>query len=398
MIRKDQALFYGIYLNTNLPYIFLFMSQIWNVADALRDISIGNRLGCISSTPLAGGTGISGTSAPPPVGVELCPLRDLAVRMSYLLLREKARKAVTDMEVFERSHSSNGRHISLPTGHVQNDSTHSHCHSSSPFFTPLSDKSEKLSAGIAEGRAVPTPGTGSPHRLPRTPQLISKSHVCHVMLVILDAPSITASDKERDRPVSGGKASATLAAKEKIQVEKRVTAFAVSMWGNVSVHVTQSQRMRGYHAGLQTHPEAVIVIACELPFHLMRDLGSIVMRISSASLPLSQTHSHSITPPSTLMSSFYSSPAAMSFKRILKAVVNELSHVSTSYPHSHSSQAIKNPLSGAAATNTSHTLLTAQSPTLSAAVAPPKNAFLYSITDDKFDFISYSPSALARSN
>jgi hypothetical protein len=375
------------------------MWQIWNVTEAFRDI-VTSRAGSISSTPLSGSTGISSTSAHSPAGVEICPLRDLAVRLSYLMLREKAKKAVADMEIFERYHSSSGRHTSLPAGHVQNDSTHSlsHIHSSSPFFNPLSDKAEKLSAGINEGRSAPAQSTGSPHRAPRTPQLPSKSHVCHVMLVILDAPSISASDKERDRPVSGGKASATLAAKEKIQVEKRVTAFAVSMWGNVSVHVTQSQRMRGYHAGLQTHPEAAIVIACELPFHLMRDLGSIVMRISSLCLPLSQAHSNSITPPGTLMSSFFSSPAALPFKRFLKAVVTELSHVSTSYPHSHSSQATKNPLSGAAATNASHTLLTAQSPTLSAAISPPKSAFLYSITDDKFDFISYSPSALARSH
>jgi hypothetical protein len=373
--------------------------QIWNVAEAFRDTAT-SRAGIMSSTQLSGSTGIGGTTAPPPAGVEICPLRDLAVRLSYLLLREKARKAVAEMEMFERYHSSSGRHASLPAGLVPNDSTHSHTHSSSPFFSTSSDKSEKLSAGIAEGRAAPATSTGSPHRAPRTPQLPSKPHVYHIMLVILDAPSITASDKERDRPVSGGKASATLAAKEKIQVEKRVTAFAVSMWGNVSVHVTQSQRMRGYHTGLQTHPEAAIVIACELPFHLMRDLGSIVMRISSASLPLSQAHSNSITPPSTLISSFYSSPAALPFKRLLKAAVTELSHVSTSYSHSHShsSQAIKNPLSGTAATSASHTLLTAQSPTLSAAIAPPKSAFLYSITDDKFDFISYSPSALARSN
>lgn len=376
------------------------MLQIWNVAEAFKDLSYTTiRAGGVPSAPLTNGASGSGVGASTPVGVQLCPLRDLSVRVRHLLLRERARRALNDVETFERHHWSDGKCTSVPPGIIQSDCMHSH--STSSFFMSPSIKSEKLSAGIAEGRVAAMSSTGSPHRLPRAPQVSLKSHVCHVMLVILDAPSITASDKERDRPISGGKASATLAAKEKIQVEKRVTAFAVDMWGVVSVHVTQSQRMRGHHAGAQTHLDGVIVIACELPFHLMRDLGSIVMRVSSLSTPLSQTHSHSIAPPSNLISSFYSSPAASPFKRFLKAVVSELSHVSVSHSHSHShpSQAFRNQLSGATAASASafHSLSTVQSPTLPAANCPPRDAFLYSITDDKFDFISYSPTALARS-
>lgn len=295
------------------------------------------------------------------------------------MLSEKARKAEIDFAEYQRLNDTTKCAL-LPNRYTHGDAPYGHLYSNS-----MPDKTEKSTAASTE-RTAPTPGTNG---APQGPRVQTR----HVILVILDTPNLAASDKERDRPVSGGKALVTQAAKEKVQIEKRVTAFASSMWGSVTLFVTHSQRMRSNHTNIQGQGqgqglESITVVACELPFYTVRDLGSVISRINTSTLPL-PLHSHSIAPASTLIGSFLSSASAAPYKKYLKSVLAELSCMAPSPPQSVKSTASGPPSTGAAATSGLQTN-TPQQQNLS------KDIFLYSISDDKFDFISYSPTALAR--
>lgn len=352
--------------------------QIINIKQAYRDT---NR---ISASARAANVSLSASSSHSAstvansisVGTESCFFEDLSVRLRSAMLSEKARKAETDLTDYQRNNSNPSKNTLLPS---RGDVPYSHTYSNS-----MPDKTEKSTTAPTD-RSTPTPGTNG---IPQGPRAQTR----HVVLVILDTPSLAASDKERDRPVSGGKALVTQAAKEKVQIEKRVTAFACSMWGSVTLYVTHSQRMRSNHPNIQGQGqgqglESVTVVACELPFHIVRDLGSVIARIST-STPLVSLHSNSISPAGTLIGTFLSSASAAPYKKYLKTVLSELSCMAISL------QSVKSTASGllftgAAATSGLQTHTAIQQNLT-------KDVFLYSISDDKFDFISYSPTTLAR--
>ena len=345
--------------------------------------------------------------------VENCPLRDISYRMKQLILREKLMKAEHDVRDFERlggSRNSNST-ISLGTSSCANINPYGltgelmHCfsHTNSGTFSNSTavlergDRSGSFGSYDAVNRsnaAVTTNNTNPPSRLQHI-----KSTAQSVSLIILDNQSISVSDKERDRVVSGGKALATLAAKEKVQIEKKVLIFANSMWTNCVVNTIPSQRIRGNHTATPMSLEASVVLACELPFHLVRDLGSIILKISasfysSLNLPpttansnsnsISNTNSNSFKNVNTSsLEIFYSLPTSLPYKKILKATITELSHFTV--------LSSRNLYPGSVlASSVSYTV-----PNINIQ-NHNRDVFLYSIGDDKYDLISYSPLALSR--
>ena len=355
--------------------------QIINIKQAYRDtnrISASARAANISLSASSSHSASTVTNSVP-LGTESCFFEDLSVRLRSAMLSEKARKAETDLTDYQRNNSNPSKNTLLPSRYTQGDVPYSHTYSNS-----MPDKIEKSTVASTD-RSAPTPGTNG---IPQGPRAQTR----HVVLVILDTPSLAASDKERDRPVSGGKALVTQAAKEKVQIEKRVTAFACSMWGSVTLYVTHSQRMRSNHPNIQGQGqgqglESVTVVACELPFYIVRDLGSVIARIST-STPILSLHSNSISPAGTLFGTFLSSASAAPYKKYLKTVLAELSCMALSL-QTVKSTASGLPSTGAAATSGLQTHTPSQQNLT-------KDVFLYSISDDKFDFISYSPTALAR--
>lgn len=348
--------------------------QIINIKQAYRDtnrISASARAANISLSASSSHSASTVTNSIP-LGMESCIFEDLSARLRSAMLSEKARKAETDLTDYQRSNSNPNKNTSLPS---RTDIPYNHTYSNS-----MPDKIEKSTVASTD-RSAPTPGTNS---IPQGP----RSQTRHVVLVILDTPSLAASDRERDRPVSGGKALVTQAAKEKIQIEKRVTAFACSMWGSVTLYVTHSQRMRSNHPNIQGQGlESVTVVACELPFYIVRDLGSVIARVST-STPLLSLQSHTISPAGTLIGTLLSSASAAPYKKYLKTVLAELSCMALSL------QTVKSTASGLLSTGTAATSgLQTHTPSQQNLT---KDVFLYSISDDKFDFISYSPTALAR--
>ena len=143
--------------------------------------------------------------------------------------------------------------------------------------------------------------------------------------------------------------------------------------------------------------EGFVVVAFELPFHLLRDLGSIIMKISTSystslstqlsSQPVSTnntSNTHNTTALNiALLDTFYSSPSAMPYKKLLKAAVTELSHLPLPI--------LRNLHPGSALFNSVST-----SSTQSSSLCRQRDVFLFSTTDEKFDFLSYSPGALTR--
>ena len=344
-----------------LSLLLYVRQQVINIKQAYRDtnrISASARAANISlSTSNSYSASTITNSAL--LGTESCLFEDLPVRLRSLMLGEKVREAETKFSDYQRFTNNTSKSTLLPT---RGDAPYSHLYSNS-----IPDKIEKAIVASAE-RAAPTPGTNGPSQGLRT-------QTRHVVLVILDSPNLAASDKERDRPISGGKALVTQAAKEKVQIEKRVTAFAFNMWGSVTLHVTHSQRMRSNHPTIQGQGlESITVVACELPFHVVRDLGSVISRINT-STPSLPPHSHSIAPASTLIGSFLSSASASPYKKSLKTVLAELSCMTSS-----SLQAVKSASSGLPSTSAAATSgLQTHTPPLQAL---SKDFFLYSISDD----------------
>ena len=169
--------------------------------------------------------------------------------------------------------------------------------------------------------------------------------------------------------------------------------------------VTQSLRLRGNHtvsiSTTQAQQDGVVVISCEVPFHLVRDLGTVITRLCSTNqLSLYHQAAQLGGPNHSLLGAFWSSTAAAPYKRSLKAVVAELSYAPT--PLQQQQQQQMKMFSSTTATATAvcaqiQTQTQALSQTQTSTVhSPLRDAFLYSVIDDKFDFISYSPSALSR--
>ena len=343
--------------------------------------------------------------------VECCPLREISYRLKQLILRENLSKAEYEVRAFDRLRGSrNSNSMISPdtnssvnispyglTGEVMHDCNFSNCHSFNPAtfshstaVTARTDRSGSFGSYDAVNRSITTGTTN--HLIPPSRLQNIKPTTQSVSLIILDNQSISVSDKERDRAVSGGKALATLAAKEKIQIEKKVLIFANSLWGNCVVSTIQSQRIRGNHTVPPLSSESFVVVACELPFHLIRDLGSIILKISASffSLNLPQANSNSNSNPNSFknvnrssLEIFFSLPTSLPFKKILKATITELSHFTVlssrnSHPGSVLSSSI---LSTIPIINTQN---------------QNRDIFLYSIVDDKYDLISYSPTALSR--
>ena len=316
---------------------------------------------------------------------------------------------VNDPDSLYQSHSHHNNHV-RSHGHSQGHSSgsNSNFYSGSSFPVNAVDKGEKAgSLGSGEGNSrimantTANPNTHNTHSAQfRIPQHV-KAVTVSVSLIILDLTTSSAGERDKDtRPSLGGKASASQAAKEKIQIEKKVSQFATSMWGNNVVSVLQSQRMRGNHATSQVL-DSFVIVACELPFHLVRDLGSIISRISASyssslvqgpsQLPSggnTSTNSTNSTAANTaILNAFYSSPLALPFKRTLKAAVTELSHLSLPQPPP---QPLTRNL-GSTIPNS----VTSSSPQ-GTALCKLRDVFLFSSTDEKFDFLSYSPIALTR--
>ena len=386
------------------------MSQIYSVADIFRD-ALGTSLRVWDTPPnLTGNTGnasVINSSASGVSGmgssthaIEQCTIGDLSVCLTRLVLREKVRRAEQDVMMFEREQTS------LPPRLQTDNSTISHAH------THLSGtRVEKLSsASASDGRLALNFGSNSPHphshpnpqtRIPQGTKPMTR----HVTLVMVDSANVISSEKDRDRPVSGGRAVAVQAAKEKIQVERKVHAFASSMWGTVTLVVIQSLRVRGNHtvslSTTQAQQDGVVVISCDAPFFLVRELGSVITRMCSTS----QLSSHHQSPllggaNHSLIGAFCSSTAAAPYKRSLKAVVAELSYAPTPLQYqlktiSSSSTSSSTMTAGAVGTQTLSQSQTLQGQTPST-LSPLRDAFIYSVIDDKFDFLSYSPSILSR--
>jgi hypothetical protein len=171
-----------------------------------------------------------------------------------------------------------------------------------------------------------------------------------------------------------------------------VGVFANTMWGASSavsvVTVTASpQRVRGHNWGLGQNNDGVI-IACELPFLLIRDLGSTIMRVS---LPSNANPNPNPNPNSShrsVLEAFYSSPTCAPFKKMIKVIVTDLSHLSV--------LTIKTSTPLQPSVHTNSNLGSNSSYTSNQIQVTNREVFLYSIIDDKFDFFSYSPSALSR--
>ena len=375
-------------------------------------------------------------------GIENCLLKDISMRLTKLILKEKFYKAEYDMIAFDRMEFSrcldfnndmnnnifSNNYIKNLSGediysnnNNNNNNNSSNITSQSNRYNATStipdkiEKSGSFGSSDTNNRNISNILTNNPNSHTRSTTI--KSAIQTISLIILDTQSMSVNDKERDRPVGVGKASASLAAKEKIQIEKKVLQFANTMWNNCVVNVIQSQRIRGNHTATQSGLEGVVILASELPFYLIRDLGSIILRISSSSSSSSATTSssssfsssnltsHNISQPLSNINSnsnsnnnvnnitinnnklfqiFYSSPLSLPFKKVLKAIVIELSHLSIS--------SARNLHPGSVLVNSTPSLV---SP-LGNVNNQNRDVFLYSICDDKYDFISYSPTALTR--
>ena len=303
---------------------------------------------------------------------------------------------------FEKAHSS------TPSSLHSSTNSHAHMHGQSNLSGSRVEK-QLSSASGSDARLALNFGSNSPHPQTRIPQG-TRPLTRHVTLVMVDSANAISSEKDRDRPVSGGRAIAAQAAKEKIQVERKVHAFASSMWGSVTLLVTPSLRLRGNHtvsaSATQAQQDGVVIISCDAPFHLVRELGSVITRLCSSS-QLSHHQSPLLGGPTpSLLGAFCSSTAAAPYKRFLKAVAAELSYAptplhqhqqfkatSSSSSSSSSSAAMTAGAVGAQTASQSQAPSQSQTPSTH---TPLRNAFIYSVTDDKFDFISYSPSILSR--
>ena len=391
------------------------MSQIYSVADIFRD-ALGTSLRVWDTQPnLTGNTGnssVMNTSAStgvPGIGtpthaIEQCMIGDLSVCLTRLVLREKVRRAEQEVMAFEREQTSLSSNIQTDNS----TNSHAHTHSHSNLYGTRVEK-QPSSASASDGRLALNFGSNSPHPHPQTQTRIpqgTKPLARHVTLVMVDSVNAISSEKDRDRPVSGGRAIAAQAAKEKIQVERKVHAFALAMWGTVTLVVTQSLRVRGNHtvslSATQAQQDGVVVISCEAPFCLVRELGSVITRLCSTS-QLSSHHQSPLLggPNHSLIGAFCSSSAAAPYKRSLKAVVAELSYAPT--PLQHQLKAISSSSSSSSVAITTGAV-SAQAPSQTqtpqgqtpSSLTPLRDAFIYSVIDDKFDFISYSPSILSR--
>lgn len=203
--------------------------------------------------------------------------------------------------------------------------------------------------------------------------------------------------------------------KEKNQIERKVNIFASNIWGNVNVITTmQSQRMKGY---VSVQEGAMMIIACDLSFHVLREFDAMVTSLSSTK-PYNTQSQSTIT---TTIDSLYSSPSTLQYKKTIKSLINELSSHSTytstiSLKSNQTNQAnrfnvnnLYSPVGGgtnisggkgsssgswggiSGGSNAQNAQYQANSQWMC------KDSFLYSIIDDKFDYLSYSPSALSKS-
>jgi hypothetical protein len=206
-----------------------------------------------------------------------------------------------------------------------------------------------------------------------------------VSLVILDS-------KEGGGNINGGgkkeKDLPPQVIKERALIERKINVFATGMWGTVSViTVSQSQRTKGYN-GQQGQPDTFIV-ASEVPILILRELGSTIIK-SYQHLQQSNQSQHT----QNILEGFYSSSIVSAYKKNLKMVVLELSHI----PSLKTPQATVNTLSSGNVSGTGTGAGGGGNPSHMNLQQSLRDVFLYSIIDDKFDLLSYSPLALTRAS